>query len=351
MKYRVLKYLTIFLLPIAVAISFTSKGLLAYMPILFSFVLIPFIELFIKPDASNLSDAELEMIREDRLYDYILYALVPILYAFLIWFMFSIQEDGLTIADKIGRLTGMGILLGAMGINVAHELGHRRSRLEQTLSKLLLLPAQYMHFYVEHNQGHHKNVSTDEDPASAKYKESLYIFWFRSIIFSYLSAWNIENKRLKRKNSAVFSFNNQMLNFLLLQVGFIAIVGLVFDVEVMLYYCAAFVFAILLLETVNYVEHYGLRRKKLSENRYENAQPIHSWNSNHVIGRLILFELSRHSDHHYNPYKKYQTLSNHNDNPQLPTGYPGMMLLSMIPPLWFLIMNKKIKTLNAIHNS
>lgn len=346
MRYKVLKYLTVFLLPISAAISFTSSGVLAYSTVLFSFILIPFIELFIKPDASNVKEAEAEMVREDRAYDYVLYTTAPILYGFLVWFFFSIQEN-VAIVDKIGRVLGMGILLGAMGINVAHELGHRKSKFEQTLSKILLLPAQYMHFFVEHNQGHHKNVSTDEDPASAKYKELLYVFWFRSIIYSYLSAWQIELKRLKRKGVSVISFQNQMLNFLLLQVGFALLVLTFFGIEVMLYYCLAFAVAILLLETVNYVEHYGLRRKKISENRYENAQPIHSWNSNHVIGRLVLFELSRHSDHHYNPYKKYQTLSNHTNSPQLPTGYPGMMLLSFVPPLWFLIMNKKIRKLNA----
>ena len=113
----------------------------------------------------------------------------------------------------------------------------------------------------------------------------------------------------------------------------------------MLFIAAAFAGA-LLLETVNYIEHYGLQRHQKADGKYERAMPQHSWNSNHILGRLMLFELSRHSDHHYLASRKYQILQHHEDAPQLPTGYPGSMILALVPPLWFYVMNKKIKQLS-----
>ena len=103
----------------------------------------------------------------------------------------------------------------------------------------------------------------------------------------------------------------------------------------------------LLLETVNYIEHYGLRRKKVNEKHFEQVLPIHSWNSNHTIGRLLLLELTRHSDHHYRASRKYQILRHFDDSPQMPTGYPGMMLLALVPPLWFRVMHKQIEVYRA----
>jgi alkane 1-monooxygenase len=112
---------------------------------------------------------------------------------------------------------------------------------------------------------------------------------------------------------------------------------------VTIYFLAAALIGILLLETVNYIEHYGLQRKQIAEGKYERALPVHSWNSDHVIGRIMLFELSRHSDHHYLASRKYQVLRHHDNSPQMPTGYPGMIILSLLPPLWFYVMNKRIK--------
>jgi alkane 1-monooxygenase len=111
---------------------------------------------------------------------------------------------------------------------------------------------------------------------------------------------------------------------------------------------AAFM-GMLMLETVNYIEHYGLQRKLGASGQYERAMPHHSWNSDHVVGRLMLFELSRHSDHHYLASRKYQVLRHHDNAPQMPTGYPGMMLLALVPPLWFSIMHKKIKEWQQAH--
>ena len=207
---------------------------------------------------------------------------------------------------------------------------------------MLLMTSLYPHFFIEHNYGHHRNVATEEDPASARYKESLYAFWVRSVFHSYKSAWSIENKRVKKKYGTSFTLKNEMILYILVEIVLLLSIFIIWNMTALIGFCLAAAGGILLLETVNYIEHYGLRRKKVSEYRYENTQPAHSWNSNHIIGRLMLFELSRHSDHHAFPHRKYQVLQNHDENPQLPTGYPGMMLLATIPPLWFRVMNPRV---------
>ncbi len=341
---KALKYLSVFSLPLVVYISLTSYGWWTYLTVIEAFLIIPFLELFINADNSNLSEVEEEIRSHDPIFDWILYLVVPVQYTFLVFFLFSIQEP-LLWWESAGRVSAFGILCGVLGINVAHELGHRSSKFEQFLSKSLLLTSLYMHFYIEHNRGHHKNVSTNEDPASSRFNETLYSFWIRSIVYSYISAWKLEFERMKRKGLAKFSLQNQMLQFQFIQLLFISLIAIVFSFEVMLYFIAAAIIGFLLLETVNYIEHYGLRRTKVNDKHYERVKPIHSWNSNHVIGRIMLFELSRHSDHHYKASKKYQLLKHHENSPQMPTGYPGMMLLSIFPPLWFKVMNKRIEKL------
>jgi alkane 1-monooxygenase len=199
-----------------------------------------------------------------------------------------------------------------------------------------------MHFYIEHNKGHHKNVSTKEDPSSARKWEPIYLFYFRTVIFGFFSAWKIAADDQKRKGKPAMHFSNQMIQFQLLQILFIAAIYFFFGKDITLSFMASACIGFLLLETVNYIEHYGLQRKKTAEG-YERAMPEHSWNSSHILGRLMLFELSRHSDHHYLASRKYQVLRHHEDAPQMPTGYPGMMILSLIPPLWFSVMHKRME--------
>lgn len=343
MKIKALKYILVYSLPFGVYLSFTHEGLGTLLPVLYSFGIIPLLELLVKPDASNINKAEQELRKEDFLYDLLLYLIVPIQVGFVIWFFFNIQDVEILSPTFWGRSLSLGLMCGVLGINVAHELGHRVKSYEKLMAKILLMTSMYPHFFIEHNYGHHRNVATPEDPASARYNEVLYAFWIRSMIFSYIGAWKIENKRVKRKEGRVLSFKNEMIVFTLIEIMLLAGVGSIFGLTALIGFCVAAFTGILLLETVNYIEHYGLTRKKVSDNRYENATVIHSWNSNHLVGRLMLFELSRHSDHHANPVKKYQVLESYDESPQMPTGYPGMMLLSAIPPLWFWVMNKRVK--------
>lgn len=337
-----LKYLLVFSLPVLAYVSFTSTGWLTFAPMLEAFLLVPFLELFFKPNPDNISKEEEEIRKADPIYDLLVYLVVPIQFYFVWFFCGVIGEPGLSTWDVIGRVTSMGLLCGVIGINVAHELGHRSTWYERLMAKSLLLTSLYMHFYIEHNKGHHRNVSTREDPSSARLGESLYVFWVRSVALSYVSAWKLEAERLEKKGSSPFSIWNEMIWFQLIQVGLLGLIYFLFGGWVLLYFVLAATMGFLLLETVNYIEHYGLERK-LVESGYERVMPTHSWNSDHVVGRLMLFELSRHSDHHFIASRKYQILRHMDESPQMPTGYPGMMLLATVPPLWFWIMNNQLR--------
>lgn len=347
MRVRAFKYIIPFIFFLGALRSFHSTGWVVWTPMIIAWVIIPLLELLLKPDPVNLSSAEEEMARKNKIYDFFLYGVLILQYTALYEFLRHMQTDQPGPWDKAGRIAVMGLLCGTFGINVGHELGHRVNKWEQGMAKLLLLTSLYMHFYTEHNKGHHKRVATPEDPSSARLNEPVYRFYFRTIIYSYFSAWHIAGEETKKNGHPVFSVHNEMIRFTLIQSAFLILIGYFFGVHALLCFLGAAGMGILLLETVNYIEHYGLSRSKTAEGKYERALPVHSWNSNHVLGRIFLFELSRHSDHHYLASRKYQVLRHHDDSPQMPTGYPGMMLLSLVPPLWFHIMNPKIRGLKS----
>ncbi len=347
MRINAFKFLSPLVVYALAWFSFTGTGLLTWLPMFYAWALMPVTELFLKPDKKNLDTAEEELVKKDRLYDYMLYIIVVLQFLALYVFLNSMKVNELVWWEIMGRILSMGLLCGTFGINVAHELGHRVNRYEQFFAKTLLLTSLYMHFFIEHNKGHHKNVATPEDPSSARLNEPVFSFYFRTIIFSYLSAWKIANQEMKKKKLPGLHWKNEMLQAQIIQLAFIAMIFFWFGWLITFYFLAAATIGFLLLETVNYIEHYGLQRKQKADGNYERAMPQHSWNSNHILGRLMLFELSRHSDHHYLASRKYQVLQHHEDAPQLPTGYPGSMILALVPPLWFYVMNKKIKALQT----
>ena len=337
------KYLTPFVLYVLTLSAFNGNGLICWLPLLYTFFLIPFAELFIKANPRNLDEVEEALAKKNKAYDFILYAAVIMQYYSLWVFFNSLKQDTLTTVDIAGRVISMGLLCGTFGINVAHELGHRVNKMEQTFAKMLLLTSLYMHFFIEHNKGHHKHVATPHDPSTAKYNQSLYAFWPQTLIGTYLSAWKIANEEVEKKGKPRWSLQNEMLLFQLIQITFVLLILYFFGLKIAVLFIVAALMGGLLLESVNYIEHYGLSRTQTNEQQFERVQPHHSWNSNHIIGRLMLFELSRHSDHHYLASRKYQILRSFDNAPQMPTGYPGMILLSLIPPLWFKIMHQQIK--------
>lgn len=346
---RYLKYFAAYSIPISAFLSLYFGGYATFICIFYAFGILPIIELIVPVSETNLNKAEEEVIKKDLFYDLLLYLNIPMLFGIIFYFLFLITHDNYKWWELTGMVTAIGICCGVCGINVAHELGHRVNNKDQFLAKTLLLGSLYMHFIIEHNRGHHKHVSTDDDPASAKLNEPVYYFWMRTVVFSFISAWNIEKKELQKQEKNIFSYQNEMLRFIFIQLIFLIIIAIFFSLQAMFLFIASACIGILLLETINYIEHYGLRRKKSASGNYERVMPWHSWNSNHYIGRICLYELTRHSDHHYLASRKYQTLRHLQEAPQLPAGYPAMMLLTLIPPVWFLIMNKRIDAISKAH--
>ena len=337
-----LKYLIAYTIPVVVIISLNLRGLWSFFTPAFAFVMIPVIETLLPVDPTNLSESEKANKRAKFLFDGLLYFNIPLVFGIIGWFLWSITWANYATYELIGLAFSVSIAVSSNGINVAHELGHRTTPWEKALSKILLLPAMDMHFYIEHNYGHHLHAATREDPASARYNQTVYSFWFTSIFGQYKSAWKIQKDLLRRENQGFLSLKNDMFWYVLFQLSYLLAVYLLFGTTVFLIAISIAITALVLLETINYIEHYGLRRMKTESGRYERVKEIHSWNSNHVLGRIMLYELTRHSDHHYRAHKKYQLLEYHEVSPQLPYGYPTSMVLSLVPPLWFAIMNKRI---------
>ena len=343
---RPFRYLSPFFIFILAIIGFKSHGIIAWLVPLYIFFMIPLLELLMKPVADNVGDEVEDQIRNDVFYDWILYVVVLLQYVSLYIFISNIS--GHSGFDLIGQIISMGILCGTFGINVGHELGHRKSRFEQLLAQSLLLTSLYTHFFIEHNKGHHAHVATELDPSTAVLGQSIYSFWPQTIFGTYQKAWKINLTELKKQDLSFFSFQNEMLLFTFAQLILISIIGIIFGLMTLSFFLISATIGALLLETVNYIEHYGLKRKRNPNGNFERVLPKHSWNSNHLLGRLMLFELSRHSDHHYLASRKYQILRHHQDAPQMPTGYPGMIVLALFPPIWFWVMNRQMKKYEPI---
>ena len=337
-----LKYLAAFSIPLVAFLGLFFKGYWVWATPVFAFVCIPILELIFPVDTDNLKPKEVDDKLKKSIFDWLLYLNLPIVFSLVFYGLIIVSQATLTTHEFVGLFFSVGIVLGVNGINVAHELGHRQTTNERFLGKVLLLPSFYMHFYIEHNFGHHLHAATPEDPATARYNQSVYSFWITSTVRQYFSAWKIQNKLLKTNKQLFFSTKNDMLWYVIFQTVYLILIALLFGTTGLWFALFSGIVGFVLLETVNYIEHYGLIRLKTKSGRYERVREIHSWNSNHVIGRIVLYELTRHSDHHYKSSKKYQVLDCHDESPQMPYGYPTSMVLAMIPPLWFGVMNKRV---------
>ena len=336
---RDLKYLFAYSVPLSAFVSFESMGLGTFISVIYAFIILPFLDLIAGNSSENLSKEEENNKKTKWIFDIMLYLNLPIVFG-LLWLVFTkVQTQEYATYECIGLGLSTGILLATNAINVAHELGHRTPYFERFMSKCLYIPCLYMHFYIEHNFGHHMNVATPNDGATAKYNQTVFSFWITSVTKQYLDAWKCQMKLLKIQNQPFFSMKNDMLWYHLIQPAYLFGVFYFFSFNVMLFAIVIGVVSFLFLESINYIEHYGLVRFKTPSGRYERVQPQHSWNSNFNIGRIVLYELTRHSDHHFKSSKKYQLLNSYEQSPTLPFGYPASILLSFIPPLWFKIMN------------
>jgi alkane 1-monooxygenase len=345
--FKKIGFFTAFILPALVIAGYYLDGWWNFISVAFTFLLLPFVDYLIGLDTQNVTESESKIIGEEFYYRFITYIWTFVQLTFIIWAAVAISNNKIsTWYEWMGFILSVGLVTGGIGITVAHELGHKKSPLERFYSKLLLMTVCYMHFYIEHNRGHHVNVATPEDPATAKRNENVYAFWLRSVCIGYAHAWKLETERLKRNGIGFWSVHNQMIWFTILPVSFCGILtyGLTvwkgnFVWQVPVLFFAQSVVAITLLELVNYIEHYGIVRKQLKNGSYERVNPLHSWNASHLISNFFLFQLQRHSDHHANAIKRYQVLNHFDESPQLPFGYPTMILIALLPNLWFHLMN------------
>ena len=305
------------------------------------FLIVPILELFVPAAPRQEEEAILQQKSKIPFFDYLLYLNVPFLYINALYFAWILGNREMTTFEVTFSVINVGILMGVCGINVAHELGHREGQFDRWMARLLLILVLYSHFTLEHNYGHHLKVATPEDPATARKNEPVYFFFVRSIFQGYLNAWKIGFKRLDVQGKS--KWMHEIIWSHIAQLAFLAGVVLIAGWGSLVLYLIAALIGITALESVNYIEHYGLIRKRMASGRYEPMTEIHSWNSNHELGRIMLFELVRHADHHYQTSRKYQTLRHLERSPQLPFGYPMSIILALIPPLWFMVMNPKVE--------
>lgn len=335
---------------------FNSLGWNAISPVwwwigpLLVYILLPILDIFFGPDGENPPDEVMERLENDKYYRYCTYIYIPFQLASLVvacylWSATDLSwlgiDGGLGLISKIGLAISIGCVAG-IGINTAHELGHKKDDLERWLSKITLAQSFYGHFYIEHNRGHHVRVATPEDPASSRFGESFWTFLPRSVWGSLRSSWSLEKARLDRLGKKPWTIRNDVLHSWLMSVVLFGVLVTVFGLSVLPFLVLQAVFGFCLLETVNYLEHYGLKRRRLDSGRYERAAPEHSWNSDHICTNIFLYHLQRHSDHHANPTRRYQTLRSMDGAPNLPSGYASMIMLAYVPPLWRKVMDPKV---------
>ena len=327
--------------------SLTNNEAWLLLPLLLNYGFGPILDWFLGEDRNNPPEEVLMQLGRDPYYRRLTYATVPLHFVTLLGAAWYAASQGLSIAGVFALAVVTGMTAG-LAINTGHELGHKNSRIERLLAKVVLAVPAYGHFTIDHNLGHHRNVSTPGDPASSRMGESIYRFALREIPGAFKEAWAIEKDRLQRRNRAVWHPNNQILQsyFLtvLINAALIVTLGWIMLPFLLLHHAMAY----WQLTSANYIEHYGLLRRVDDDGKVERCEPRHSWNSNHIFSNLVLFHLERHSDHHASPLRRYQALRHFDDAPQLPNGYFGVYLLAYVPWLWFRVMDKRLLALPHI---
>lgn len=304
-------------------------------------VVLPVLDRVFGEDFSNPPESAVAPLEQDLFYRALVWAYVPLQAIGTVLGAWIAATHALPAWGYAALVFTVGGING-IGIGTAHELGHKKETLDRWLSKIALAPCAYGHFFVEHNRGHHQRVATPEDPASARMGEGFWAFLPRSVWGSLQSAWVLERERLNKQGHKAWHPHNHNLQAwgltLLLYGGFVAWLGWM----VLPFLVLQAAYAVSMLEVVNYVEHYGLLRQRDASGRYVRCEPEHSWNSNHLVGNLLLYQLQRHSDHHAHPARRYQALRHFPSAPQLPAGYATMISVAYCPPLWFAWMDPRV---------
>ena len=312
-----------------------------WFPLLFFYGVVPCLDAWLGEDLSNPSEAHVSALEADPYYRRILYATVPVLWLATAGNCVYLATHDLSLGNMVATILSTGAVLG-FGLNLSHELGHKRDWLSRKVALFNTALGGYGHFSIEHNCGHHRHVSTPEDPASARLGENIYGFALREMPGAWMRAWRLEARRLTAAGRSAWNPGNEILQAATLTVGLYGSFVAAFGWRMLPVLLLVALWGAFQLTSANYIEHYGLQRRRLANGSYERCQPHHSWNSNHVVSNLVVFHLQRHADHHTHPARSYQSLRDFPDLPRLPSGYFGMFLLAYVPPLWFCVMNPKV---------
>ena len=317
------------------------------LPLMINYSLMPLLDWLIGSDSNNPPEELVPQLEADKYYRYLTYLTVPLHFVALFIFAYVVGTNDLSWWSILVTAIIAGGYSG-LGINTAHELGHKQTGIEKLLAKITLAVPAYGHFCVEHNRGHHVLVATPDDPASSRLGESIYAFTLREIPGTFKRGWELEKSRLQKQGKSSWSIDNDILQSYAMSAVLQGALIYAFGWIMVPFLAAHNFWAWYQLTSANYIEHYGLLREKKDNGRYERCQPYHSWNANFIMTNLALFHLQRHSDHHANPTRRYQSLRNFKDIPELPNGYYGMYLLAYIPWLWYRVMDHRVLALPHI---
>jgi len=315
-----------------------------WLPVQLVYVALPVLDLILGADPSNPPESAVPQLEADHYYRWITWALVPLLWLVFVFASWFVMNQPLPWHGVLAVILSTGVV-GGFCINVGHELGHKREPLERALAKLVLAPTSYGHFYVEHNRGHHRDVATPADPASSRLGESIWRFALREWPGAWRRAWALESERMASLGRAPWHLSNDIVQTSLITLALWLSLITWLGIGVLPFLLLASIWANFQLTSANYIEHYGIARRRLADGRYEPCRPQHSWNSNHIVSNWALFHLQRHSDHHAHATRRYQSLRTFDDLPQLPSGYFGMFLLAYVPILWFRVMDRRLLAL------
>ena len=318
----------------------TKKVFAAGGPLLLH-VIIPTLDALIGDDENNPDDEQVKALVKDPYYDRIVKLYIPLQLAANAFAAYVVSRPNVSLLDQVLLGASMGAING-VAINTAHELSHRSNKSDHYYAHMTLMPTGYNHFRIEHPYGHHKRVATPEDPASSQMGESFYRFWPRTVVGGIKSAIEIETRRLKRKGKSFWSKENELFHGWGMTAAYHAFMLKSFGSNILPYTITQAFYGITLFEIVNYIEHYGLKRQKDAQGKYERTLPEHSWNNNNIVTNLFLYQLQRHSDHHAFPSRPFQALRHFDEAPELPSGYATMLLPALIPPLWYKMMDRRV---------
>lgn len=324
--------------------NWSGQEWMLWIPLVFLYLVIPLLDHLFPNDRSNPPEQVVPQLEADLYYRVLNHITVPLHFLVLVAGAWFVANNDLGWSGLLALSLTVGAISG-FGINTGHELGHKKEVADRLAARLVLAVPFYGHFSSEHNAGHHAQVATPEDSASARFGESIYRFVLREIPGGLKRGWRLESRRLERRGFGTWSWRNEILQSYAISAGLYGGLLMAFGMVILPFLLIQTAFAWWQLTSANYIEHYGLLREKGPDGRYERCQPHHSWNANHIASNLLTFHLERHSDHHAYAARRYQSLRNFEDVPQLPSGYFGMFLLAYVPPLWRKVMDSRVLAL------